>query len=453
MLAFAGLAYFLFRRGGVHIAERWPDFEYFYKAGAWMLAHGGLDAGYDLSEGGGLERRGSIDWYLPFTHRAMTLFAWAPFVPAGAVWLILNLIAMFASLRMMGRYMMDLPRRDWPLTQLVPFLLLIAYWTLEYDLNQINNFTMLFLVASFVLWQRGRKRIAGFWLGLAVLIKLTPMLLLVWFGLKREMRVVSAALLTIVLAGPVSDVIVFGPQDAASHYAGWARRAVHSGSHRGLILEQREMDWRNQGMGAVLSRWLHPSNWATHYDNEPRADFRSDTPAYFNIASLTRAQVAWIATAVAALSVLGLVFLARHPARDLTAWQLRMEWSLFMLAMLWLMPVMRQYHMIWAAPAMTMLAAGIHHVGHRKRWSLLAFVCIAGVIVGQLALFSKLLKAMGVTFASVAILALPIVVMLLILRRNPAFLDDAARPGAATQPASGDDGQTRVATDAVAAHG
>ena len=114
ILAFAGLAYFLFLRGGVHIQKQWPDFEYFYKAGAWMLAHGGLDAGYDLIEGGGLERRGTIEWYLPFTHRLMTLFAWAPFVPAGAVWLILNLIAMFATLRMMGRYMMDLPHRDWP---------------------------------------------------------------------------------------------------------------------------------------------------------------------------------------------------------------------------------------------------------------------------------------------------------------------------------------------------
>ena len=246
---------------------------------------------------------------------------------------------------------------------------------------------------------------------------------------------------------------MFGPEDTASHYVGWAGRAVHSGSHRGLILEQREMDWRNQGMGAVLSRWLHPSNWATHYDNETRADFESDTPAYFNVASLTREQVAWIATAAAGLSVLGLVLLARHPARELTAWQLRMEWSLFMLAMLWLMPVMRQYHMIWAAPAMSMLAAGIHHIGHRKRWSLFAFACIAGVVVGQLALFSKLLKAMGVTFASIAMLGLPIIVMLLILRRNPAFLADADDTGAATQPAPGDDGQTsRVATDGVAAH-
>ena len=105
ILAFVGLAYFLFLRGGDHIQRHWPDFEYFYKAGAWMLAHGGLDAGYDLTENGGLQRRGTIDWYLPFTHRVMTLFAWAPYVPAGAVWLILNLIAMFASLRMMGRYM------------------------------------------------------------------------------------------------------------------------------------------------------------------------------------------------------------------------------------------------------------------------------------------------------------------------------------------------------------
>jgi len=75
---------------------------------------------------------------------------------------------------------------------------------------------------------------------------------------------------------------------------------------------------------------------------------------------------------------------------------------------------------------MTMLAAGIHHRGHASRWSLLAWLCIAGVIGGQVALASKPLKASGVTLASVALLGLPIVVMLIGLRRDPAAMP--ARP-------------------------
>jgi hypothetical protein len=88
------------------------------------------------------------------------------------------------------------------------------------------------------------------------------------------------------------------------------------------------------------------------------------------------------------------------------------------------MPVMRQYHMVWATPAMCMLAAGIHHVGHRRGWSLLAFACIGLVLAGQVALTSDLLKGMGVTLASIAALGLPVVVLLLRLGRNPALLAD-----------------------------
>ncbi len=61
--------------------------------------------------------------------------------------------------------------------------------------------------------------------------------------------------------------------------------------------------------------------------------------------------------------------------------------------MLWLMPVMRQYHVIWAAPAMTMISAVIHYKGNRHRWSIFAFACAAGVVLGEFALWSDLLKA------------------------------------------------------------
>ncbi len=432
-IALALLCIWLFVRGGSKVILGYPDFEYFYKAGQSVLLNGSLDGGFDVLPDGSIDRRGTIDWYLPFMSRLMSPFALLPQSQVGLAWVAFNVLVMLATLRLIGRELMGLPKGDWPVTVLLPFIFLAAYWEMEFRLNQVNNLTMLLLVASFVLWQRGRPGLSGFWLGLAVLIKLTPGLLVLWFALKRQYRTVAAAGLTIVLAGPAADAVVFGPGAAADHYAGWFQRAVAEGSHRGLILEQREMDWRNQGLGAVLSRWLHPTNWATHFDNEPRAAHRAEEPAYLNVASLPRGQVALLATVIALGSVAVLVLLARKPSRELTAWQLRFEWSLFVLAMLWLMPVMRQYHMVWATPAMCMLAAGIHHMGHRGGWTKLAFACIALVIALQVALASDLLKAMGVTLASIPVLGLPVVVLLLRLNRNPGLLPDVPVEGTARE--------------------
>jgi hypothetical protein len=194
------------------------------------------------------------------------------------------------------------------------------------------------------------------------------------------------------------------------------------------------MDWRNQGMGAVLSRWLHPTNYNTHFDNEPRAPSNYE-PRTLNVADLPLGTVATLVTVVSGASLIALLWLARRPARALNGWQLRLEWALFFLAMLWFMPVMRRYHMIWAFPALTMLAAGLHYMGFRRVWSVLTLAVIACVVIGQAALPSKafiganLLEGRGIWLASVALLALPIMLLLLKLQRAPATLPaDAFAP-------------------------
>lgn len=417
---------------GRRIARGTPDFEFFYKAGAALLNSGGLDSGCDVLADGTIERRGTIEWYLPFTSRLMTLLAWMPQRVAGAIWVAGNLLAMMTILRLIGVHLMGLPPTDWPVTQIVPFVALSAYWFTEFGLNQIDTLTLLLLVAGFVHWQQGRKLASGLWLGLATLIKLTPAIVVLWFVLKRQYRTVAVALATILLGGPLSDWAVFGVRDTADYYVAWTRNAVQSGSHAGLIRAQREMDWRNQGLGAVLSRWLHATNWARHFDNDPRVAHASDPPQYMNVASMSRAQVAMVVQAVALVSVLGLAWLARRPASALGPWALRFEWSIFMLAMLWLMPVMRQYHMIWATPAVSLLAAAVHQVGHRSRAARPVYAALLLVLLAQVALVSEAIKARGVTLASVPILAAPLI---LLLRRHPrTALPDAAAAEAMAPP-------------------
>lgn len=459
LVALAGAAIWFARIGAQHINLGDPDFQYFYNAGASLLKHGDLDRGFDVINGRVYER-GTLDWYWPCVARFMTIFALLPFLPAGYIWLALNLAAMFATLRLVGRQLSGLPPRDWPVTQMLPLFLLAAYWHWEFRLNQINNFTLLLLVGSLVCWERGRRVLSGFWLGLAVLLKLTPGLLILWFALKRQYRTAAAALLTVFLAGPVSDLIVFRPALTADLYRAWARNAVETGSQRGLILTQREMDWRNQGLPAVASRWLHPTNYNTHFDNDPRiqASYKTYAPRTINIVSLSLPVIATLVTAIAGATLVGLLWLARRPARALTLWQLRLEWALFVLAMLWFMPVMRRYHMIWALPAISLLGAGIHYAGFRSRWGIAALTCIGLTLATEFLLLLKppeagsSIEAGGVILASVVVLALPLVAMLWRLKGEAAALPQPlyapAHPARGAAPGSA----APMAAQPMAAH-
>lgn len=428
-VVFALIAAGLFRTGLASATHDLPDFEYFYEGGRALLVHGSLDQGLDQLPDGQLERRGTIAWYLPAVSRFMTLIAWLPQRAAGIVWLCANVLALLTAVRLVGQYLVGLPRQDWPVTQLVPFMLLAGAWLWEFRLNQIDMLTLLLLVAAFVHWQQRHGAVAGIWVGLATLLKLTPALIVLWFLLKRQWRVVGVAALTIAVAGPVADAIVLGPQQAVDEYRGWFKRAVVGGSHRALIIKGEELDWRNQASGAVLARWLTRTSYATHFDNDPRfTDYREE-PRYHNIADWPPERVALLHSVLAGLCVVGLVLIARRPAGRLSLWQLRIEWALFMLAMLWLMPVMRRYHVVLAFPAVAMVAAVVHYAGHRSWFARLAYVCIGLVVVMQGVLItrdqsrdSSALEAGGVILGGMLVLGIPLVVARLWLARRPRAL-------------------------------
>ena len=93
--------------------------------------------------------------------------------------------------------------------------------------------------------------------------------------------------------------------------------------------------------------------------------------------NLSRVNVARIVMAIQGLSLVALVWLARRPAGRLSSWRLRLEWALFLMAMLWFMPVMRAYHVIWAYPAVAVLAGAVHYHGLRHWWSLMTLATLA----------------------------------------------------------------------------
>lgn len=453
------ITWFLVAQGFRAVWHQGPDFEYFYHAGRALLDEGDFDQGrYELPDGS-TGTRGTLDWYLPVVARFMTLWVAAgdllvgpmdavmqvtlrplaewvskqqgvelpPEVTtvtrqraAGLLWLGMNLLAFIVCVRLLAVRVMSLPRRDWPVVQLIPLVLTLGAWHWEFWLNQIDALTLLLLVGAFVQWERGRHTFAGVWLGLAILLKLTPGLVLIWFALKRQWRVVGTTLVVMVLAAPVGDLIAFGPQKAWQANIGWLERAVFEGSHRALIKSQREMDWRNQATGAVLSRLLHETSYTWKIDNDPRlAEIYDEEPRYVNLLNLPLSVVSGIQGGFTLLLLGGLIWLARKPASQLGPWPLRIEWALFVLAMLWFMPVMRRYHVIMAFPAVCMLAAALHYARYAGGWRLLTNLVLIVVLAIQLvAVRWDMIEPYGGVLFATMLLGVPLIALRLMLGRD-----------------------------------
>lgn len=355
------------------------DFEYFYKAGRALLDHGALDNGLDRSARGAWLPRGRLDWYMPAVSRLMTVPAFLPPTWAGIVWLFANLTAFAASLCLLaGRCCARTPLvgLSWVVGAAL-CLPLALYW--EFRLNQVDTLTLLLLLGGWCAFESGRRALAGFWFGLAILLKITPGLLLPWLLLKRQFATAAVALITLAAAGPLADAVALGPEYAQSCYAGWFKAARQDAAHAALIQANRELDWRNQGCGAVLARWLTGANWRTHYDNEPRAageDFVEElTPLRW-----PRAAVGRLVTGVLAAGLVILAWISRQPASRLPVEALRTEFVLWLVAMLLCMPVLRRYHLILALPALlAVLIALRDRLRPAAAWPLVGVVAAVAV--------------------------------------------------------------------------
>jgi len=322
-----------------------PDFEFFYHAGRYVLRHRALIAP---------EQVGHLPWYLPFVPRFFDLFAWMPHGVAGVVWALLNAGMLVVVLRWCGRHFSDAPPEHGLSSQFVPFILTFPYWVYQFQLSQLTTLVLFLCVGSLLLWESNRRVLAGCALGLAILVKSTPVVLLGWFLLKRQWRTSAAVVATIIIVGPVSDVATFGPGKTLGYYVDWYDSAVVGGSHRHFMVTKTEVDHRNQGSGVTLARLLHPVDGRRHLWNDPRSTYWGPS-IFVNIANVPLSTVARLHMVLLAGVGLLLLYALRRPAAALNRSQLRMEWALAMLAMVWFMPVLRLYHYAWVYPLLAML--------------------------------------------------------------------------------------------------
>lgn len=133
--------------------------------------------------------------------------AWMPYVVAEKLWTVLSLLAMAGSLWMMVKILPQVTKREW--SWIVALIVLSFPYKFTLGMGQINFVILACLVGSLYGYLRKSDGWAGILLAIAAWIKITPLVLLLFYLKKRKYKTIVVALATY-LAGWVMAGEIWG---------------------------------------------------------------------------------------------------------------------------------------------------------------------------------------------------------------------------------------------------
>ncbi len=262
-----------------------------------------------------------------------------PFAVAATLWTALGFTAVFASLW----FCLDLlgvsrGASAWAVGGLT---LVCSGRMLDSELGngQANHWVLLGIAASAWLVARGRATLAGFALAIAIVAKVTPLLLVVYFAARRQWRVCAGVAAGIVVMAGLLPALALGPRAALEANLAWTRIIVHP------LLPGTPRSFRPDGnaarrahgysLRAFLQRHLSATQAASHHDE----------PVFVNSVSWSRRTLNFIylASALLLLAATALA-LGAHRPRDSPRWLL--EIASVAATMVLIAPLARKAHFV-----------------------------------------------------------------------------------------------------------
>jgi hypothetical protein len=233
----------------------------------------------------------------------------------------------------------------------------VTPWFVEFFVNQFVPPILLLLMLAGREHGRERPLRAGVWLGLAILLKLSPAVLLLWLLLKRDWRALMSTVGVVLLLGPGLDVLTVGWDRAVDWQWEWYKRLRWSGSAWTVLVAGSQCEYSNHAVVAILRRLLHPTDSTPYFDVDVGGQHELAGGHPVNLLNLPISAVTAVWAALMLVGLVALVRVSRLPARQASPDRLRWEYALYCLAMLWFLPVVREYHYVWAYPLVSLLVA------------------------------------------------------------------------------------------------
>lgn len=353
------------------------DFSHFWLDGRHVWKHGALNP--DLT-GPDEEARRRLPFYLPLVPLALAPVMAGGKLVAASLWTLMHVASLgyvlwaLARTRPVGR---EAGHYVFVCVLMAPAVYEAARF------NQLSFLILALLVGAVSAVERRQCLAGGALLGLATLLKLLPGVLLIWLALKRRWVALGSAIATMLVLGLIPPLIAFGPQRTLDYHWQWLDHNLGGVMGRGLVAEGHRghfVDHRNQSIGAVAGRLFqadHPH------------------PAPWQPLQLSAGQVRTITVVITALLGLMLLWLTRRSADRLRRPALRAEAAAFLLAMIVFAPLARQYYLVWAMPAVFLMAREAT-AGATLRARALGLAAVTVWALGQAAWLSETLRTYGI---------------------------------------------------------
>ncbi|MGO8751315.1 MAG: glycosyltransferase family 87 protein [Thermoguttaceae bacterium] len=349
------------------------DFAQFYRSGRHVLEHGDT------------EPHRFLKYYWPSLDVAWAAVACLPLSVGCVLYYALNCGAWIALLAATKRWLLnDLQDLDAPIKRhavLAAGLLVMPLALDHFCLGAFHILMVWLMVAGLGRAARGRPWSGGLLLGMAVWVKLLPLMGVGYLVLKRKWLAAGVALGSAVAINLVLSAPLFGWQRTWQlHQQWWANQATGA-AHRLLDLPEVVDEDRlsDQSLAAVMRRLLTRMAWQ-HENPERRWVAAGD---------LSARQLRLTYYAVMALLGLGLLFVCRRPGRATSPGGWSKEIALITLATLWFSPVAWSYHPTAAMPALALT------LSCRPKHPWLVWITAGMWFLGMVLLGSQLGRAAG----------------------------------------------------------
>ncbi len=370
--------------------------------------------------------------YLPFFTVFMLPWSLLPLPVAAVLFSLLSLGLFAVTVVLVENLLSDEPAAGprWPV--IVALVLVIAYVHSCAVLGNVGLLLLFLVVTAWFLVERDREWEAGVALGLAILIKLLPAVLVVFFLLKRRWRVAGAAAGVVVVLGIGLPATALGIRETVAQHQQFYDGALrgHSAHHTLTADKPPKTLHKNNALPMVLRRLLS------------RVNCGSEDALYVNIVDWPpAARLGVYATLLGGMLVASVFVTMRRPqtwppATIDAGRALRAQFGVWCCLMLLASPLVWTHYLPLAYWPLALLAD--HWDRFRRTEGRICRISSAALLVwllGVVLLAWPTARAAGAQLASVAAVWVAVLLAGRQSARPPAALEPGKRDGAAgTRP-------------------
>jgi hypothetical protein len=228
-----------------------------------------------------------------------------------------------------------------------PVGMVLVYVTGCLVMGQMALYTLAMLTLAWHCVEKQRSGGGGLWLALAVSTKVYPIVLIPFFLLKRNWRLVGAAGGGLVAMNVLLPAVVFGPAETWRLHRDFTLTSILGQSSLQLaVIDSNKMSYTNQSSALVARRTTRPTDSGVDGpDGRPRfvtlVEWDAEPIGFWR---LRLARVQWLLAALQTGLAVVAVWVCRRPAKAISMTRMRHEFAAFLLLALLLSPVVWSFY-------------------------------------------------------------------------------------------------------------